>query len=154
MCFVSSRPHSVNIHTVGLLFSGLLLCFADSFVTPGFLKNFSFLKGATPNVHGGCSVKLSCSGLTVLLCLLLRRCDSVCHQCGSELPQADGEQAGTRGRVEVQAQRRIPDSQRQGGPTALLSDGKTHMTNRCRVTVQTEVVLKYSSEKQPICCLF
>uniref|UniRef100_A0A8D0D012 Growth regulating estrogen receptor binding 1 n=1 Tax=Sander lucioperca TaxID=283035 RepID=A0A8D0D012_SANLU len=38
VCFVSSRPHSVNISTTGLLFSGLLLCFADSFVTPVFLK--------------------------------------------------------------------------------------------------------------------
>uniref|UniRef100_A0A3P8PKH5 Growth regulating estrogen receptor binding 1 n=1 Tax=Astatotilapia calliptera TaxID=8154 RepID=A0A3P8PKH5_ASTCA len=47
VCFVSSRPHSVNISTAGLLFSGLLLCFADSFVTPGFLKKFTFLKGAT-----------------------------------------------------------------------------------------------------------
>ncbi|XP_051795824.1 protein GREB1 [Acanthochromis polyacanthus] len=47
VCFVSSRPHSVNISTTGLLFSGLLLCFADAFVTPGFLKKFAFLKGAT-----------------------------------------------------------------------------------------------------------
>ncbi|XP_076011605.1 protein GREB1 [Genypterus blacodes] len=47
VCFVSSRPHSVNISTTGLLFSGLLLCFADAFVTPGFLKKFTFLKGAT-----------------------------------------------------------------------------------------------------------
>ncbi|XP_039650428.1 protein GREB1 isoform X1 [Perca fluviatilis] len=47
VCFVSSRPHSVNISTTGLLFSGLLLCFADSFVTPVFLKKFTFLKGAT-----------------------------------------------------------------------------------------------------------
>ncbi|XP_054471608.1 protein GREB1 [Anoplopoma fimbria] len=47
VCFVSSRPHAVNISTTGLLFSGLLLCFADSFVTPGFLKKFTFLKGAT-----------------------------------------------------------------------------------------------------------
>ncbi|KAL3992815.1 general transcription factor 3C polypeptide 1 [Sarotherodon galilaeus] len=47
VCFVSSRPHSVNISTAGLLFSGLILCFADSFVTPGFLKKFTFLKGAT-----------------------------------------------------------------------------------------------------------
>lgn len=45
MCFVSSRPHSVNISTTGLLFSGLLLCFADTFVTAGFLKKFTFLKG-------------------------------------------------------------------------------------------------------------
>ncbi|XP_029353746.1 protein GREB1 [Echeneis naucrates] len=52
VCFVSSRPHSVNISTSGLLFSGLLLCFADSFVTPGFLKKFSFLKGATLCVIG------------------------------------------------------------------------------------------------------
>ncbi|KAM9408307.1 LOW QUALITY PROTEIN: protein GREB1 [Pholidichthys leucotaenia] len=47
VCFVSSRPHSVNVSTTGLLFSGLLLCFADTFVTPGFLKKFTFLKGAT-----------------------------------------------------------------------------------------------------------
>uniref|UniRef100_A0A8D3C710 Growth regulating estrogen receptor binding 1 n=1 Tax=Scophthalmus maximus TaxID=52904 RepID=A0A8D3C710_SCOMX len=47
VCFVSSRPHSVNISTTGLLFSGLLLCFADTFVTAGFLKKFTFLKGAT-----------------------------------------------------------------------------------------------------------
>ncbi|XP_072546022.1 protein GREB1 [Salminus brasiliensis] len=47
VCFVSSRPHSVNISTAGLLFSGLLLYFCDSFVTPGFLKKFQFLKGAT-----------------------------------------------------------------------------------------------------------
>lgn len=105
MCFVSSRPHSVNINTAGLLFSGLLLCFADSFVTPGFLKNFSFLKGTTPNIYNECSVKQSRSGLTALSCLPLCRCDSVCHQCGSKLPEADSEQAGARGGVEVQAQR-------------------------------------------------
>ncbi|XP_034535215.1 protein GREB1 [Notolabrus celidotus] len=52
VCFVSSRPHSFNIGTTGLLFSGLLLCFADSFVTAGFLKKFSFLKGATLCVIG------------------------------------------------------------------------------------------------------
>uniref|UniRef100_A0A3B3ZCM8 Uncharacterized protein n=1 Tax=Periophthalmus magnuspinnatus TaxID=409849 RepID=A0A3B3ZCM8_9GOBI len=52
VCFVSSRPHAINITTTGLLFSGLLLCFADSFVTPGFLKKFSFLKGATLCVIG------------------------------------------------------------------------------------------------------
>uniref|UniRef100_A0AAZ3RIY5 Growth regulating estrogen receptor binding 1 n=1 Tax=Oncorhynchus tshawytscha TaxID=74940 RepID=A0AAZ3RIY5_ONCTS len=46
VCFVSSRPRSINICTTGLLFSGLLLCYWDSFVTPGFLKNFHFLKGA------------------------------------------------------------------------------------------------------------
>ncbi|XP_047218501.1 protein GREB1 isoform X2 [Girardinichthys multiradiatus] len=47
VCFVSSRPHCVNINTAGLLFSGLLLCFPDTFVTSGFLKKFTFLKGAT-----------------------------------------------------------------------------------------------------------
>ncbi|XP_052009134.1 protein GREB1-like [Xyrauchen texanus] len=47
VCFVSSRPHSINISTTGLLFSGLLLYICDSFVTPGFLKKFQFLKGAT-----------------------------------------------------------------------------------------------------------
>ncbi|XP_015458997.3 protein GREB1 isoform X1 [Astyanax mexicanus] len=47
VCFVSSRPHSINISTAGLLFSGLVLYFCDSFVTPGFLKKFQFLKGAT-----------------------------------------------------------------------------------------------------------
>ncbi|XP_049574225.1 protein GREB1 isoform X2 [Syngnathus scovelli] len=52
VCFVSSRPHSVNICTTGLLFSGLLLCFADAFVTPSFLKKFTFLKGATLCVIG------------------------------------------------------------------------------------------------------
>ncbi|XP_029132994.2 protein GREB1 [Labrus bergylta] len=52
VCFVSSRPHSVNISTAGLLFSGLLLCFADSFVTAGFLKKFTFLQGATLCVIG------------------------------------------------------------------------------------------------------
>ncbi|XP_028292954.1 protein GREB1 [Gouania willdenowi] len=52
VCFVSSRPHSVNISTTGLLFSGLLLCFPDAFVTAGFLKKFAFLKGATLCVIG------------------------------------------------------------------------------------------------------
>uniref|UniRef100_A0A8C9WAS2 Growth regulating estrogen receptor binding 1 n=1 Tax=Scleropages formosus TaxID=113540 RepID=A0A8C9WAS2_SCLFO len=47
VCFISSRPHSVNISTTGLLFGGLLLYFCDSFVTPSFLKKFQFLKGAT-----------------------------------------------------------------------------------------------------------
>ncbi|KAL2098575.1 hypothetical protein ACEWY4_005055 [Coilia grayii] len=47
VCFVSSRPHSINLSTSGLLFGGLLLYFCDSFVTPGFLKKFHFLKGAT-----------------------------------------------------------------------------------------------------------
>ncbi|KAM6979895.1 LOW QUALITY PROTEIN: protein GREB1 [Aplochiton taeniatus] len=52
VCFVSSRPHAVNISSTGLLFSGLLLCFCDSILTPGFLKNFHFLKGATLCVIG------------------------------------------------------------------------------------------------------
>ncbi|KAJ8410270.1 hypothetical protein AAFF_G00202510 [Aldrovandia affinis] len=47
VCYVSSRPHSINISTAELLFSGLLLYFCDSFVTAGFLKKFHFLKGAT-----------------------------------------------------------------------------------------------------------
>uniref|UniRef100_A0A8C1AYB5 Growth regulating estrogen receptor binding 1 n=1 Tax=Cyprinus carpio carpio TaxID=630221 RepID=A0A8C1AYB5_CYPCA len=47
VCFVSSKPHSINLSTTGLLFSGLVLYFCDSFVTPGFLKKFQFLKGAT-----------------------------------------------------------------------------------------------------------
>ncbi|XP_041928753.1 protein GREB1 isoform X1 [Alosa sapidissima] len=47
VCFVSSRPHSINLSTTDLLFGGLLLYFCDSFVTPGFLKKFHFLQGAT-----------------------------------------------------------------------------------------------------------
>ncbi|KAG9344789.1 hypothetical protein JZ751_010476 [Albula glossodonta] len=47
VCYVSSRPHSINISTAELLFSGLLLYLCDSFVTASFLKKFHFLKGAT-----------------------------------------------------------------------------------------------------------
>ncbi|XP_041105607.1 protein GREB1 isoform X2 [Polyodon spathula] len=47
VCYVSSRPHSINIICSGLLFSGLLLYICDSFVTASFLKKFQFLKGAT-----------------------------------------------------------------------------------------------------------
>ncbi|XP_041043354.1 protein GREB1 [Carcharodon carcharias] len=47
VCFVSSRPHSLNINTSGLTFSGLLLYLCDSFVTSSILKRFHFLKGAT-----------------------------------------------------------------------------------------------------------
>ncbi|XP_023417681.2 protein GREB1 isoform X2 [Cavia porcellus] len=47
VCYVSSRPHSVNISCSDLTFSGLLLYLCDSFVGPGFLKQFHFLKGAT-----------------------------------------------------------------------------------------------------------
>ncbi|XP_048886273.1 GREB1-like protein isoform X3 [Brienomyrus brachyistius] len=47
VCYLSSRPHSVNLDHKGLVFSGLLLYLCDSFVVPSFLKKFKFLKGAT-----------------------------------------------------------------------------------------------------------
>ncbi|XP_067887825.1 GREB1-like protein isoform X3 [Heterodontus francisci] len=47
VCYVSSRPHSVNIKFEEVLFSGLLLYLCDSFVVADFLKKFMFLKGAT-----------------------------------------------------------------------------------------------------------
>ncbi|XP_060537987.1 GREB1-like protein isoform X8 [Pantherophis guttatus] len=47
LCYVSSRPHSVNVNCEGVFFSGLLLYLCDSFVGPDFLKRFKFLKGAT-----------------------------------------------------------------------------------------------------------
>uniref|UniRef100_A0A4W3I601 Growth regulating estrogen receptor binding 1 n=1 Tax=Callorhinchus milii TaxID=7868 RepID=A0A4W3I601_CALMI len=47
VCFVSSRPHSLNMNCSGLAFSGLLLYLCDSFVTASILKKFHFLKGAT-----------------------------------------------------------------------------------------------------------
>uniref|UniRef100_A0A2K6TLK6 Growth regulating estrogen receptor binding 1 n=1 Tax=Saimiri boliviensis boliviensis TaxID=39432 RepID=A0A2K6TLK6_SAIBB len=47
VCYVSSRPHSLNISCSDLLFSGLLLYLCDSFVGASFLKKFHFLKGAT-----------------------------------------------------------------------------------------------------------
>ncbi|XP_038253189.1 protein GREB1 [Dermochelys coriacea] len=47
VCYVSSRPHSLNISCSGLMFSGLLLYLCDSFVVASFLKKFHFLKGAT-----------------------------------------------------------------------------------------------------------
>ncbi|NWX96003.1 GREB1 protein, partial [Nothoprocta ornata] len=47
VCYVSSRPHSLNISSSGLMFSGLLLYLCDSFVVASFLKKFHFLKGAT-----------------------------------------------------------------------------------------------------------
>nr|XP_033794926.1 protein GREB1 [Geotrypetes seraphini] len=47
VCYVSSRPHSINISCSGLMFSGLLLHLCDSFVAASFLKRFHFLKGAT-----------------------------------------------------------------------------------------------------------
>ncbi|XP_060772053.1 GREB1-like protein isoform X4 [Neoarius graeffei] len=47
VCYMSSRPHSVNLDHSGVMFSGLLLYLCDSFVVSGFLKKFRFLKGAT-----------------------------------------------------------------------------------------------------------
>ncbi|XP_036290530.1 protein GREB1 isoform X2 [Pipistrellus kuhlii] len=47
VCYVSSRPHSLNVSCADTTFSGLLLYLCDSFVGAGFLKKFRFLKGAT-----------------------------------------------------------------------------------------------------------
>nr|XP_004665741.2 protein GREB1 [Jaculus jaculus] len=47
VCYVSSRPHSLNISCSDMTFSGLLLYLCDSFVGANFLKKFHFLKGAT-----------------------------------------------------------------------------------------------------------
>ncbi|XP_054250684.1 GREB1-like protein [Indicator indicator] len=47
ICYVSSRPHSVNVSCEGVFFSGLLLYLCDSFVAADLLKRFRFLKGAT-----------------------------------------------------------------------------------------------------------
>ncbi|XP_074132451.1 GREB1-like protein isoform X4 [Sminthopsis crassicaudata] len=48
ICYVSSRPHSINVNCEeGVFFSGLLLYLCDSFVGADFLKKFKFLKGAT-----------------------------------------------------------------------------------------------------------
>ncbi|XP_023576121.1 GREB1-like protein isoform X2 [Octodon degus] len=47
MCYVSSRPHSSNVNSEGVFFSGLLLYLCDSFVGADLLKKFKFLKGAT-----------------------------------------------------------------------------------------------------------
>ncbi|XP_061478733.1 protein GREB1 isoform X3 [Rhineura floridana] len=47
VCYVSSRPHSLNISCSDMIFSGLLLYLCDSFVVASFLKKFHFLKGAT-----------------------------------------------------------------------------------------------------------
>ncbi|XP_077208750.1 GREB1-like protein isoform X4 [Paroedura picta] len=47
LCYISSRPHSVNVNCEGVFFSGLLLYLCDSFVGADFLKKFKFLKGAT-----------------------------------------------------------------------------------------------------------
>jgi len=45
ICYVSSRPHSVNVSCDGVFFSGLLLYLCDSFVGADLLKRFRFLKG-------------------------------------------------------------------------------------------------------------
>ncbi|XP_028925448.1 GREB1-like protein isoform X3 [Ornithorhynchus anatinus] len=47
ICYVSSRPHSINVNSEGVVFSGLLLYLCDSFVGAELLKKFKFLKGAT-----------------------------------------------------------------------------------------------------------
>ncbi|XP_043835563.1 GREB1-like protein [Dromiciops gliroides] len=47
VCYVSSRPHSINVNCEGVFFSGLLLYLCDSFVGADLLKKFKFLKGAT-----------------------------------------------------------------------------------------------------------
>ncbi|KAF1530443.1 GREB1-like protein, partial [Eudyptula minor] len=47
ICYISSRPHSVNVNCEGVYFSGLLLYLCDSFVGADLLKRFRFLKGAT-----------------------------------------------------------------------------------------------------------
>uniref|UniRef100_A0A669R186 GREB1 like retinoic acid receptor coactivator n=1 Tax=Phasianus colchicus TaxID=9054 RepID=A0A669R186_PHACC len=47
ICYVSSRPHSINVNCEGVFFSGLLLYLCDSFVGADLLKRFRFLKGAT-----------------------------------------------------------------------------------------------------------
>lgn len=45
ICYISSRPHSVNVNCEGVYFSGLLLYLCDSFVGADLLKRFRFLKG-------------------------------------------------------------------------------------------------------------
>ncbi|XP_025018953.1 protein GREB1 isoform X2 [Python bivittatus] len=44
VCYVSSRPHSLNVSCSEMIFSGLLLYLCDSFVVASFLKKFHFLK--------------------------------------------------------------------------------------------------------------
>lgn len=53
VCYVSSRPHSLNISCSDFLFSGLLLYLCDSFVGASFLKKFHFLKGNIPYSYLG-----------------------------------------------------------------------------------------------------
>ncbi|XP_064202984.1 GREB1-like protein isoform X1 [Anguilla rostrata] len=47
VCYVSSRPQPACVDHRGVVFSGLLLYLADSFVVPSLLSKFRFLKGAT-----------------------------------------------------------------------------------------------------------
>ncbi|PKU40796.1 greb1-like protein [Limosa lapponica baueri] len=47
ICYISSRPHSVNVNCEGVFFSGLLLYLCDSFVGADLLKRFRFLKDTT-----------------------------------------------------------------------------------------------------------
>ena len=53
VCYVSSRPHSLNISCSDFVFSGLLLYLCDSFVGASFLKKFHFLKGNFSSSYGG-----------------------------------------------------------------------------------------------------
>lgn len=51
VCYVSSRPHSLNVSCSDFTFSGLLLYLCDSFVGASFLKKFRFLQGNSPYSH-------------------------------------------------------------------------------------------------------
>ncbi|XP_068093340.1 GREB1-like protein isoform X2 [Hyperolius riggenbachi] len=46
-CYVSSRPHSVNVNCEKVTFGGLMLYLSDSFVNAAMLKRFRFHKGST-----------------------------------------------------------------------------------------------------------
>uniref|UniRef100_A0A673KYZ4 GREB1-like protein n=1 Tax=Sinocyclocheilus rhinocerous TaxID=307959 RepID=A0A673KYZ4_9TELE len=52
-CYMSSRPHSVNVDHQGVLFGGLLLYLCDSFVVSSLLKKFNFLKGESRSLTAG-----------------------------------------------------------------------------------------------------
>ena len=147
VCFVSSRPHSVNINTVGLLFSGLLLCFADSFVTPRFLKNFSFLKGTTPNISSECAQRSDGSAMSAPLQVRL---------CVSSV------------RIEAPSGRRWAGwSSRRSGGSGSAMNSRRPMPRRTghsffwrentydkRMMQRTEITLNHPSEKQPLWCPF
>uniref|UniRef100_A0A673L8E1 GREB1-like protein n=1 Tax=Sinocyclocheilus rhinocerous TaxID=307959 RepID=A0A673L8E1_9TELE len=53
-CYMSSRPHSVNVDHQGVLFGGLLLYLCDSFVVSSLLKKFNFLKGESRSLTTFC----------------------------------------------------------------------------------------------------